>query len=275
MRHRRRHYRVLTLSRLIHDSHLDAGVYHRIRQDVAYSMLESPTMNANQPIPAPERPLFMPPAPGYFATKRILKRIHRFQDLIRHRERWAADLEFACPLEDLVPANVPEIQRVQYLDGEILRMMQGVHRAVNFAGVPTGVYYERRNPVDQENEREHYDLILDYQRLPRQDDAYKSFQAVMGVLEQAIGVYDVRLNQAKREIFNPVAWAAHLIRLPITVMERAGLVGHEKTVEMVLGGYAKFMRVAMSVILILIALLLGVKIPWKEIVARLLDLIAK
>jgi hypothetical protein len=260
---------------LIHNSALNARVYHRTRLDVPYSMLESPAMNAIQPIPAPERPLFMPAAPGYFATKRILKSIHRFQDLIRHRERWAADLEFACPLKDVVPANVPEVLRAQYLDGEILRMTQGVHHAVNFAGVPTGVYYGPRNEADRESRRERYDLILDYARLPKQDDAYKTFQAVMGVLEQAIGVYDVRLNQAKREIFNPVAWAAHLIRLPITVMERAGLVGHEKTVDMVLGGYAKFMRVAMSVILILIALLLGVKIPWKEIVVRLLDLIAK
>jgi hypothetical protein len=232
-------------------------------------------MNAIQPAPAPERPLFMPAAPGYFATKRLLARIHRFQNLIRHRERWAPDLEFACPLEDVVPANVPEIQRGQYLDREILRMMQDVHRAVNFAGVPTSVYHEHRDPVDNHEEQERYDLILDYFRLPRWDNGYKAFEAVMSVLEQAIGVYEVRLNQAKREFFNPVAWVAHVIRIPITVLERAGLAAHEKTASMVIGAYARSVQILMVIILVFIAVRLGVKIPWKEFVVRLIDLATK
>jgi hypothetical protein len=232
-------------------------------------------MNAIQPIPAPERPLFMPAAPGYFATKRLLERIHRFQDLIRHRERWTPDLEFACPLEDVVPAKVPEMQRVQYLDREILRMMQGVHRAVNFAGVPTSVYHEHRDPVDNHEDRERYELILDYFRLPRWDNGYKAFEAVMGVLEQAIGVYEGRLEQAKREIFNPVAWVAHVIRIPITVLERAGLAAHEKTASMVLGAYARFVQIVMLIILVLTAVRLGVKIPWKDFIVRLIDFATK
>ena len=45
--------------------------------------------------------------------------------------------------------------------------------------------------------------------------------------------------------------------------------------EMILGGYAKFMKYAMSLILVLIALRLGVKLPWKETFLKLIDLFVK
>ena len=92
----------------------------------------------------------------------------------------------------------------------------------------------------------------------------------MRVLTQGVGVCEARLSNAKREIFNPVVWAAYVIRLPITVMERAGLVGHEKTQELVLGGYARFMKIMMALIISLSALLIGVKVPWKEIVTAII-----
>jgi hypothetical protein len=53
-------------------------------------------------------------------------------------------------------------------------------------------------------------------------------------------------------------------------MERAGFVGHEKTEELMLGGYVRFVKIIMSVILVLVALLLGVKVPWAEIVSSVL-----
>jgi hypothetical protein len=58
-------------------------------------------------------------------------------------------------------------------------------------------------------------------------------------------------------------------------MERAGFIGHEKTEELMLGGYAKFMKIAMSVILFLIALRLGIKVPWKNLLDKVFDLILK
>jgi hypothetical protein len=65
------------------------------------------------------------------------------------------------------------------------------------------------------------------------------------------------------------------IRIPITVMERAGFGAHEKTQEMLLGGYGKFMRIAMALILSFLALILGVKVPWKEIVTGIINAILK
>ena len=60
---------------------------------------------------------------------------------------------------------------------------------------------------------------------------------------------------------------------PKTGGRSAGLVGHEKTADMVLGGYATFMKIVMALIVGLIALLLGVRVPWKDIFMRIVELI--
>jgi len=219
------------------------------------------------------QPLFRRPAPGYFETKRVLARLRRFQNLIRHKERWGGDLEFACPIEELIPPNLGMPERFPLLDREILKAMNIVCWDINRAGVTTGVIYKHWDTLEGKEEKESYDVVLDYFRLPRLLHAQRAYEAVMSTLEQAIGVYETRLMQSRREIYNPVVWAAHIIRLPITVMERAGLVGHAKTEEMVLGGYAKFMKISMAVILVLMAVKLGVTVPWKDVVIKVLELI--
>jgi hypothetical protein len=232
-------------------------------------------MSAIQPVPGQERPLFVRPAPGYFTTTRVLKRLRRFQNVVRHKERWAPDMQFACPIEELVPAKIPMPERFQLLDREIHRMMHIIRRDINYAGVTTSVIHKHWDLVENKRKEDRYDVILDYFHLPRGQSAHQAYEAVMAHLEQAIGVYEGRSRQAKRDLFNPLVWTAHLIRIPITVMEHAGMVGHEKTADMVLGGYAKFVKIAMSVIIGLIALLLGVKVPWRDMFVRILELIAK
>lgn len=201
--------------------------------------------------------------------------MRRFQNLIRHKERWASDIPLTCPIEELIPPDIQMPERMGYLNREILKAMNVVWRGVNFAGVPTGVTRKRWDGIEQKDVERHYDVILDYFRLPRDTRPHDAYEAVMSVLEQAIGVYESRLKQAKWDFVNPVVWLAHLVRLPITVMERAGLMSHDKSAEIVLGGYGKFMKVAMSAILVLIALRLGVKLPWKEVFAKLVELFAK
>ena len=232
-------------------------------------------MSAIQPPIAHGPPLIAQPAPGYFRTRRILRNLKRFQNLIRHKERWAQDMQFACPIEELIPAAVPMPERFVYLDREILKAMNIVQRGVNYAGVPTGVIHKRWDEIEQKDVERHYDVILDYFRLPRDTKPQDAYEAVMNVLEQAIGVYESRLRQARWDFINPIVWLAHLVRLPITVMERAGLVSHDKSAEVILGGYGKFMKFAMSAILVLIALRLGVKMPWREVFAKMVDLFAK
>ena len=199
----------------------------------------------------------------------------RFQNLIRHKERWAPDIPLVCPIEELIPADIPMPERFDYLDREILKAMNMVQRGVNYAGVPTGVIHKRWDGIEQKGVERRYDVILDYFRLPRDTRPHDAYEAVMSVLEQAIGVYESRLKQAKWDFINPVVWLAHLVRLPITVVGRAGLESHDKSAEIVLGGYGKFMKFAMSAILVLIALRLGVRLPWKEVFAKMVELFAK
>jgi hypothetical protein len=106
---------------------------------------------------------------------------------------------------------------------------------------------------------------MDYYRLPRSGDGHGSYQAVIDILEEGIGAYKCWLKQAKLELFNPVIWAAYVIRIPITVMERAGFGANEKTQDMLIGWYARFMQVMMAIIIGLFMVRQGIKFPWKEI----------
>ena len=180
-------------------------------------------MSATQPTPLLDRPRFLRP-PGYFATKRVIAALKKFQNLIRHRERWAYDLPFACPIEELIPSSIPAQQQGDYLDQEITKEMQLIQWNINAAGVQTAVIYNRRNTINDQIRNDHYDLILDYFRLPRAEDSHKAYAAVMQALSQAIGVYEARLRQAKRELYNPVIWIANLVHIPVMILERAGIV---------------------------------------------------
>jgi hypothetical protein len=141
--------------------------------------------------------------------------------------------------------------------------------------IPTTVTHREYDDMQKAEVLVKYDLILDYYRLPRLPHPQGVCELVLDALEQGIGAYERRFKQAKRELYSPVAWVAHLIRLPITVMERAGFAGHEKTQELMLGGYARFMRIMMGISVVLATLLLGIKVPWREIVSAVIDYIFK
>lgn len=225
-----------------------------------------------------EAPLFWPAWPGYFQSKHKLSRMTRLRDLIIHKERWATHIDLVLPLEALFPgenlsaANYATIQRI---DQEIRQIRRMVWWDLHHIGVDTGVVWKGRRILEAKEPDKKFDVIMDYERLPRQENGHEAFQAVIDVLEQGIGLYKGRLRQAKFEMFNPIMWVAHAIRIPITVMERAGFGANEKTQDMLLGGYARFMKIAMAGILGLLLLLLGFKVPWKHIVDAIIDTIFK
>lgn len=103
----------------------------------------------------------------------------------------------------------------------------------------------------------------------------QAYEFVMHVLDQGIGIHTLRLKLAKRELFNPVIWMAHLIRLPITIMERAGLASHSKGQEVLVSTYGWFMRIAMGALVLIIIGHYGAKIPWSEILSRAIKTIFK
>jgi hypothetical protein len=202
----------------------------------------------------------------------------RLRDLIIHKERWGSHIDLAPKLAVLFPGETVDVNlysTAQRIEQEIQQTRRMVWWDLNYIGVPTGVVYSERPIPGLEPEEKKYDVIMDYFRLPRSENAHGAFVAVIDVLEQGIGLWKGRLRQAKLELFNPIIWAAKAIRLPITVMERAGFGANEKTQELLLGGYGKFMRIAMGLILMFLALILGLKVPWKEIVTAIIDTIFK
>jgi hypothetical protein len=124
--------------------------------------------------------------------------------------------------------------------------MMMVSRDLIEIGVFTVVKYGKSHELDEEEEMRSIDLILDYYRLPRDRNPHLAYEAVTDALEQGIGLYKARQKQAFREIFNPIIWLAYLIRLPITVMERAGMLGHEKTKEMALRVYGRIIQIMIT-----------------------------
>jgi hypothetical protein len=214
--------------------------------------------------------------PGYFAIKRKIRHLTKFRDLIIHRERWAGADADAAPLHELFPELKPgEYPRVEVLEREIKRMQRPIHFDLNFAYVTTGVIHNHREAVTREIVETRYDVILDYFRLPRDGNNHGAYEAVMNTLEEGIGTYQAALMRAKRDMYNPLAWIAQLVRMPITVMERAGFGQHEKTQELMLGGYVRFIKIMMGVVLTFLALILGIKVPWGEIVNGIIQYFLK
>lgn len=226
----------------------------------------------------PEPPLFWPVWPGYFHTKLKLTRMVRLRDLIFHKERWATHIDLAQPLEKLFPGENLQVcthPTTQRIDQEIRQTRRMVWWDLHHIGIDTVVVWQGRRALGIAEEDRKFDVIMDYGRLPREGDGHPAFQAVVDVLEQGIGLYKGRLRQAKFEMFNPIIWAARAIRIPITVMERAGFGRNEKTQDMLLGGYARFMKIAMGVLLSFLLLIVGFKVPWKEIVEAIINTIFK
>src|SRR5262249_16508300 len=85
------------------------------------------------------------------------------------------------------------------------------------------------------------------------------FEVLMTLLERAIGVYQEWRDAAFRDLFNPLVWLAWFIRLPISVLERAGLQD-EATASRVVKGYGGIVRIAVLGVL----MRLGVPIPWDK-----------
>ena len=64
-----------------------------------------------------------------------------------------------------------------------------------------------------------------------QISSFETFKAVIHVTDQGIGAYELRKKTAFWEILNPALWIAHLIRLPIWIINRAGFSPSQKFYE--------------------------------------------
>lgn len=203
--------------------------------------------------------------PGYFRCSSILKDLSRFQDLIRHYQRYATQIDFAKPLEELIPEATDSNRRV-LIEREINRMIPRIQAYLFIAYVETTIVSTEETPeFDPESrfpkyvkEENHWDLIHDY--FDHRDQ--RTFELMMQTLERGIGHYTFRQERALKEMFNPLHWVAYILRLPITILELSGIEASNKIISEI---YAWLIRILVLTILALLATKLGISIPWDKI----------
>lgn len=213
--------------------------------------------------------------PGYFQCRRILDRLRRFQDLVRHDQRWGSEIAHARPLEQLLPPETKPEHRGTEIDRQIRRLIPLVVRDLKRAGIPTRSTWripEERYDHDKRRMVEKvetltYHLVGDYFILPR-DGYATSFTAVIGALDEGIGAYEELKRRGFWELFNPLAWIAHLLYAPTWVLERAGLIDPDEPGSPVLVGYAWLLRVILLIVFALILRKLGLVDVLQLIVGR-------
>jgi len=214
--------------------------------------------------------------PDYRHSKIRLARLRKFQDLLRHYQRWPDDLALARPLDQLIPQGTPPSDQRRMLELEINKLLVIVHRDVVEANVVPLVEYSWNEPhvdrataeVVREEKKRLYDVITHYYQLVEDHPYHKDFAAIMSVLEQAIGMYEARVKYTFGQLFNPIEWISWLVRLPLEILERAGLDQNDDMHKRAYSIYGWIIRVVFALILLLIAARIGIKVDWKELFSR-------
>jgi len=224
---------------------------------------------------SPKPRVFLPP-PGFFSCKRRVEILKRYQNLIRHRERWAPEMEFTTPIEKDIPDIKPTTDpyhRMMLIEREISRLVVPVHHMLNQVGICTAVVRTPLDPLapaDDAKPSRSYDIIADYFHLQSIGTGQqRNFELLMRMLEQGIGAYQMRQERAFRDLFNPLFWVAMVVRSPIWVLERAGVAHDEQMRTLIVGIYG---RLIYSLIIILLGLAIvrqGI-LTWKDVVPLIL-----
>jgi hypothetical protein len=175
------------------------------------------------------------------------------------------------PLEELLPPNTPATHYPQSIDREINKLLGAVSFFLREAGVQTSFVQKREKarspfqsePKEREIETISYDVILQYfYSGTMKISAFETFKAVIHVTDQGIGAYEFRKKAAFWEIFNPAIWIAHLIRLPMWILHRAGFAPSQKF-------YESFIKTLVLVILGVCAVRVGL-LTWKDLMPHFL-----
>lgn len=206
--------------------------------------------------------------PGYWRCRRILNRLRKFQDLVRHQERWGYDLDNAQPLEALLPkgtdtspANAHQVS--QLIEKQINRLIPLVQFDLTVTGINTGASIRVNDDPEQWRDINLVSSYLD--QLPPEVPRNRRYELLMQCLERNIGWFEERQRRATWDAVNPLHWLAQVARLPITVLEMAGLVPTQKEHSQFVTVYVWLLRFVFLLILVFAATKLGISIPWKWI----------
>lgn len=210
------------------------------------------------------------PPVNYWSCKARIAALRKYQDLVRHRYRIRPDIGFAAKLEDLIGPFHDQMEATHLVDREIARLSAPVFHILNDVGISTVVTFSHPEPrfnkgaVTSVIKKEDSDLIA---TLLENDTSsvrgQTAFRLLMTYLEEGIGMYELRLKIAFREIFYPTVWLAYVVRLPLTTLERAGIQPSETLVTRI---YGTVIQVLMLIVIVLLSLKLGFTVPWEKII---------
>jgi len=103
-----------------------------------------------------------------------------------------------------------------------------------------------------------YDLLADFMIFPENYHRQR-LEALMRRLEMAIGVYEERKRNAIRDWFNPLFWIAAVIRIPVSILEFAGLISAYEEHSAIIKLYGWAIRIAFLFVLVFLAAFLAKK----------------
>jgi hypothetical protein len=213
---------------------------------------------------------------GIWRARRGIAILQRFQNLVRHHLGIKFPGEPALvPLEELIPGETGDLSdqmvRRKAVEREINRLIPVVSDILVIAGVDA--VFERTGYEDAEFGRSRKKVtvpihIIEHSFNETQLDL-DAYRFLMQTIERGVGAYQARYAVARREALSPISWAAWIVGLPLTVMNRAGFDSAEaaSTAATVWGWVIRFV---MLTICLLIATRVGVSIPWKELLESLL-----
>jgi len=209
----------------------------------------------------------------YYQCRRATNRLRRFRNLVIHRENFPIYLPEAPALEQLIPADTPPERRAQTIDSEIDKLIPLVSEILFDLGINTGITFLDKEVSDDGIQfrtrlaKQNRDLLEDYFELPRDRGTARLefLKFVLRAIDRGLGVLQAATSIAIRRFFNPVVWFANIVRLPIRILEEAGIPVNEASSK-VMAAYAWFLRIGMLLIIAFVATKVGVSVPWQQII---------
>jgi hypothetical protein len=235
-------------------------------------MAEEPKQPQTQPQPLPPGTISYPLAPphipwamrrpGFWRCRRTINRLLRFQHLVQQHDKWGSHMEYPPPLEKLIGKEWMEKNPEIETERQMSKIAPQVARDLGLAGISHHV------KLDLSGEERLLSLVTDYLAFP-QEARSRKFKSLMQRLDMTVGQYEERQHHAILDWFNPLFWAASLLRMPVTILEYAGLITTVEHHSSWIKFYEWIGRIAFGFVVVMvvayIARRLGFTVPWNAL----------
>jgi hypothetical protein len=152
------------------------------------------------------------------------------------------------------------------VEHQLNKLVLPVARDMDMVGIRHGMTVSvSGDEMGKPDRKVQYDLLADFTIFPENYHRQR-LEALMLRLEMAIGAYEERKRNAIRDWFNPLFWIAAVIRIPVSILEFAGLISAYEEHSAIVKLYGWAVRIAFLFVLVLLAAFLakkvGISFPW-------------